>query len=196
MLFMKFMTVAAAQTANLLNYQSMANSLGVALNTVRHWVSILLANGIICLLEPYGNNILKRTVKTPKLYFMDTGLACHLSRWRTAGQAANGAMSGALFETFVVSEIMKSYYNAGRRPPVYFYRDRDGSEIDLIIEENGVLHPIEIKLTGNVELKAIRHFAKLDGIPGMVRGTGCVVSMSDDWRHLDGQNYIIPARLL
>ena len=196
MLFLKFMTIAAAQTANLLNYQSMANSLGVALNTIKQWTSILLASGIICILEPYSNNILKRAIKTPKLYFMDTGLVCYLTRWRTAEQAMNGAMNGALFETFVISEIIKSYYNAGRRPPVYFYRDRDGGEIDLLIEENGTLYPVEIKFTGNVGLKATRHFTKLDDIPGMKRGTGCIVSMSDELRFLDGQNYIVPAGLL
>jgi len=196
MLFLKFMTIAAAQTANLLNYQSMANSLGVALNTIKHWTSILLASGVIHLLEPYGNNILKRAIKTPKLYFMDTGLVCYLARWRTSEQAVSGAMSGALFETFVVSEIIKSYCNAGRRPPVYFYRDRDGNEIDLLIEENGTLYPIEIKFTGNVELKATRHFSKIDDIPNMKRGTGCIVSMSDELRYLDDRNYIVPAGLL
>jgi len=196
MMFLKFMTVAAAQTANLLNYQNMANSLGVALNTIKHWTSILLASGIVCLLEPYGSNILKRAVKTPKLYFIDTGLACYLARWRTAEQAANGAMNGALFETFVVSEIIKSYSNVGRRPPLYFYRDRDGNEIDLLIEENGTLYPIEVKLTGNVELKSIRHFSKLDDVPAMKRGTGCVVSMSDNLMYLDSRNYIVPVGLL
>jgi len=196
MLFLKFMTIAAAQTANLLNYQSMANALGVALNTVKAWTSILLASGVIYLLEPYYNNILKRAVKTPKLYFIDTGLVCYLTKWRTAEQAANGAMSGALFETFVVSEIIKSYYNIGRRPPIYFYRDRDGNEIDLLIEENGMLHPIEIKLTGNVELKAVRHFSRLNDIHDKRRGTGCVISMSDELRYLDGQNYIVPLGLL
>jgi len=191
-LFLKFMTVAAAHTASLLNYQNIANSLGVALNTVKRWTSILLASGVIFLLEPYSNNILKRAVKTPKLYFLDTGLVCYLAKWRTAEQAANGAMSGALFETFVVSEIIKSYYNSGRRPPIYFYRDSDGGEIDLIVEENGTLYPCEIKLTGRVEAKMTRHFSKLDGIPGMHRGTGCVISMSNELRRLDNKNYIVP----
>jgi predicted AAA+ superfamily ATPase len=196
MTFLKFMTAAAAQTANLLNYQNMANSLGVSPNTVKHWTSILVASGIVCLLEPYGGNIVKRAVKTPKLYFMDTGLACHLARWRTAEQAASGAMAGALFENFVVSEIMKSYCNVGRRPPVYFYRDRDGNEIDLLIEENGTLYPIEIKLAAHVELKAIRHFSRLDDLSAVKRGTGCVVSMSEQWQYLDGQNFIVPVGLV
>ena len=196
MQFLKFMTIAAAQTGNLLNYQNIANSLGVALNTIKHWTSILLTSGIIYLLEPYSNNILKRAVKTPKLYFMDTGLVCYLTKWRTAEQAAAGAMSGALFETFAVSEIIKSYYNAGRRPPVYFYRDKEGNEIDLLIEENGTLYPIEIKLTGNVESRAIRHFSKLDEIPDKKRGSGGIVSLSDELRYLDSQNFIVPVGLL
>jgi predicted AAA+ superfamily ATPase len=196
MLFLKFMTVAAAQTGNLLNYQNISNSLGVALNTVKRWISVLLTSGIICLLEPFANNIHKRAVKTPKLYFLDTGLVCYLAKWRTAEQAANGAMNGALFETFVISEIIKSYFNAGRRPPVFFYRDRDGNEIDLLVEENGNIYPIEIKLTGNVELKAVRHFSKLNDVPGKKCGTGCVISMSDELRYLDGQNYIVPVGVI
>ena len=105
-------------------------------------------------------------------------------------------MNGPLFETFVVSEIIKSYYNKGRKPPVYFYRDKDGNEIDLIIEENGILYPVEVKLTGNVELKSVRHFSKLDGIPDKKCGTGCVVSMSDELRYLDNKNYVVPIGLL
>ncbi|MDR3263383.1 MAG: ATP-binding protein [Clostridiales bacterium] len=195
--FLKFLTVAAAHTGNLVNYENIANEVGVSLSTVKRWMSILVTSGIVYILEPYFNNILNRAVKTPKLYFMDTGLVCHLTRWYTEEQAQNGAMSGALLETFVVSEIIKSYYNAGiSRPPIYFYRDKDKNEIDLIIEENGTLYPIEIKKTGHANSGDISAFKKLDEIVGYKRGSGAVVSFADDLRYLDEKNYIVPMRFL
>jgi predicted AAA+ superfamily ATPase len=195
--FAKFMTVAAARTGNLLNFEGMAKEIGVSVNTIKRWTSILVTSGIVYILEPYFNNIIKRAVKTPKLYFMDTGLACYLTRWLTAEQAQSGAMSGALFETFVVSEIIKSYYNAGiSHPPIYFYRDKDGNEIDMLIEANGSLYPIEIKKMGYANTGDIAAFKKLDGIAGYKRGSGVVVSFADEMRYLDENNRIIPLRMI
>jgi predicted AAA+ superfamily ATPase len=195
--FLQFMTAAAAQTGNLLNYESLAKSVGVSANTIKQWISVLLTSGIIYLLPPYHNNVLKRAVKTPKLYFLDTGLVCHLVKWMTPEQAANGAMSGALLETFVIGEIIKSYYNAGTsRPPLYFYRDKDQNEIDLLIHKNGTLYPIEIKKTTSSPGRDISAFKQLDSIPDIKRGTGCLIAFADILRIIDEQNHLVPIGLV
>ncbi len=144
--FTRFMTAAAASTGQLLNIASLARDTGVSQPTAERWLSILIASNIVYLLQPYHANIIKRAVKTPKLYFLDTGLAAYLTRWNTADVLKNGAMAGAFFESFVVAEIIKSYYNRGILDlPIYFYRDRDMNEIDLLIEDNGTLYPLDIK---------------------------------------------------
>lgn len=147
MLFMQFIAVAAARTGQLVNFADMARTVGIDPKTAQKWLSVLQSSGIIYLLYPYHGNVEKRLVKTPKLYFVDTGLAAHLTRWLTPETLMSGAMAGAFFETFVVSEILKSFTNAGREPPLYFYRDSDSVEIDLLIEDNGKLYPVEIKAT-------------------------------------------------
>lgn len=193
--FRQFMIAAAARCGEILNYSSIASEIGKDVGTVKNWMSILEASGIIYLLEPYTSGILKRVVKSPKLYFRDTGLACYLTRWLSAESLAYGAMSGPLFETFVVSEILKSFSNEGMdyRHFVSYYRGRDKkkvkengetleaeAEIDLIIEENGILYPIEIKK--NTQAKAIMTsaFSVLDQIPGKKRGTGAVICNCPD----------------
>ena len=144
--FTKFMTAAAAITGNLLNLSSLARDVGVSAPTAKRWLSILVASNIVYLLQPYSNNITKRAIKTPKLYFLDTGLAAYLTKWNTPDVLKNGAMAGAFFETFIISEIIKSYYNKGIfEPPIYFYRDKEMNEIDILIENGGTLYPIEIK---------------------------------------------------
>ena len=195
--FIRFMTVTAAHTGRLVNYDSIARDVGVSPQTVKRWMSILITSGLVYLLEPYHNNLISRAVKTPKLYFMDTGLVCHLTRWYAPEQAERGAMSGALFETFVVSEIIKGYYNAGNpKPPLYFYRDKDGKEIDLIIHENGTLYPIEIKKRGAAALGDIAVFKALDGNPQCERGTGAVIALADEMRYLDARNRVVPVRMI
>ena len=193
--FRQFMIAAAARCGEILNYSSISSEIGKDVGTVKNWMSILEASGIIYLLEPYTSRILKRVVKSPKLYFRDTGLACYLTRWLSAESLAYGAMSGPLFETFVVSEILKSFSNEGMdyRHFVSYYRGRDKkkvkengetleveAEIDLIIEENGILYPIEIKK--NTQAKAIMTsaFSVLDQIPGKKRGTGAVICNCPD----------------
>lgn len=188
--FRQFMIAVAARTGEILNYSAIASEIGKDVSTVKNWISILEASGIIYLLEPYTSNVLKRAIKSPKLYFRDTGLVCYLTRWLTPENLAYGAMSGSVFETFVVSEILKSFANEGMdyRHFVSYYRGRDKkkikedgevweleTEIDLIIEENGVLYPIEIKK--NTQAKAIMTsaFSVLDQIPGKKRGTGAVL---------------------
>ena len=159
---------------------------------MKNWISILEASGVIYLLEPYTANVLKRAIRTPKLYFRDTGLACYLTRWLTPEVLACGAFNGHIFETFVISEILKSFSNAGldHHYFVSYYRGRDRkkikrngeiveteSEIDFIIEENGVLYPIEIKQSANVTPDVTGSFLVLDKIEGKERGMGAVVCM-------------------
>lgn len=193
--FRQLMIAVAARTGEVLNYSNIASEIGKDAGTVKNWISILEASGIIYLLEPYTSNILKRAIKSSKLYFRDTGLVCYLTRWLTAESLAYGAMSGSVFETFVVSEILKSFSNEGLdcRHFVSYYRGRDKkkvkengetieseAEIDLIIEENGILYPVEIKK--NAEARAIMTsaFPVLDQIPEKKRGTGAVICNCPD----------------
>lgn len=146
-LFLQFITVAAARTSQLVNYQDMAKECGISEVTAKKWLSLLVTSGLVYLLKPYAVNVEKRVVKTPKLYFMDTGLAAFLTRWTNPEVMQNGAMAGTFFETYVISEIIKSFANNGEDAPLYFYRDKDKIEIDLIIEQNNTLYPVEIKKT-------------------------------------------------
>ena len=149
MQFMQFITVVAARTSQLVNYGDMARECGISEVTAKKWLSLLVTSGLAYLLRPYSINVEKRVVKTPKLYFMDTGLAAYLTRWTNPDVMRNGAMAGAFFETYAVSEIIKSFANNGENAPIYFYRDKDKVEIDLLIEENNTLYPVEIKKTAS-----------------------------------------------
>ena len=190
--FRRFMVSCAARTGQILNYSNIADEVGKDVSTIKRWVSILEASGIIYILEPFSNTALKRVTKTPKMYFRDTGLAAYLTRWLTPETLANGAMSGAFFETFVVSEILKSYSNIGQdyRYFVSYYRGKDKvkkkvdgktifeeGEIDFIIEKDGILYPIEIKQSSNVTANMTSAFKVLDNLPEKKRGTGAVICM-------------------
>jgi hypothetical protein len=190
--FRRFMVACAARTGQMLNYSNIADEVGKDASTIKKWVSILEASGIVYILEPFSNSALKRVIKTPKLYFRDTGLAAYLTRWLSPETMANGAMSGAFFETFVISEILKSYSNRGLdyRYFVSYYRGKDKkkikkdgetaweeAEIDFIIEQDGMLYPIEIKQNSNVTADMTSAFRILDTIPEKKRGIGAVVCM-------------------
>ncbi len=182
--FRKFMIAVAARTGQMINYANIADEVGKDQSTIKRWMSVLEASGIIYLLEPFSSSVLKRAIKTPKVYFRDTGLAAYLTRWLTPETLANGAMSGAFFETFVISEILKSYSNRGidYRYCVSYYRGRDKkktseNEIDLIIEENGTLYPVEIKRSSRVTADRTSAFSVLDMIPDKKRGMGAIVCM-------------------
>ncbi|MDR1204698.1 MAG: ATP-binding protein [Peptococcaceae bacterium] len=195
--FTRFMMVTASRTGQLLNLASLARDVGVSQPTAERWLSILIASNLAVLLRPYYNNITKRTVKTPKLYFLDTGLAAYLTRWTTADVLKNGAMAGAFFETFIISEIIKSYCNRGILDlPLYFYRDRDGNEIDLLIEDSGTFYPIEIKKHADPDKSDVAKFNILDKIPGIRRGQGGVVCLYDNLATLRGNDKAIPIALL
>ena len=174
----------------MVNYSNIADEIGKDQTTVKAWMSILEASGIIYLLEPYTPSVLKRAIKTSKVYFRDTGLAAYLTRWLTPETLANGAMSGAFFETFVISEILKSYSNRGidYRYCVTYYRGRDKkkvkengeavdaeSEIDLIIEQDGILYPIEVKQSAKVTSDETSAFQVLDKVNEKKRGPGAIV---------------------
>ena len=198
--FRRFMVACAARTGEILNYSNIAEEIGKDVGTVRKWTSILEASGIIYILEPYTASVLKRAIKTPKLYFRDTGLAAYLTRWLTPETLADGAMSGAFFETYVISEILKSYSNRGLdyRYFVSYYRGKDKNssmenEIDFIIEENGILHPIEIKKTGKAVASMTSAFPVLDTVNEKKRGTGAVVCMCPEPGSLSENVLQIPA---
>ena len=195
--FMQFMTAAAASTGQLLNLNSLARDVGISAPTADRWLSVLVASNIVYLLRPYSNNITKRAIKTPKLYFLDTGLAAYLTKWNTPDVLKSGAMAGAFFESFVVSEVIKSYYNRGIvDPPLYFYRDKDMNEIDLIIENGGVLYPLEVKKHADPQKKDMDAFDLLDHIPGVTRGPGGVVCLYDNLITLKGNDRVIPVQYL
>jgi hypothetical protein len=197
MKFLQFMTVTASHTGQLLNVASLARDVGISQPTAERWLSILVTSNLVYLLKPYYNNVIKRAVKTPKLYFLDTGLAAYLTRWNTPDVLKSGAMAGAFFETFIVSEVIKSYSNNGILDlPLYFYRDRDGYEIDLLIEDGGTLYPIEIKKHADPSKSDVSNFRILDKISKVKRGAGGVVCLYESLTTLQGSDKVIPITLL
>lgn len=184
--FTKFLTAVAARTGEILNYANIAGDVGVSEPTVKTWLSILERTGIVYLLQPYSTSVLTRAIKAPKVYFKDTGLACYLSRWLSADALKNSAVAGNMFETFIVSEILKSYTNEGKdyRFQIFYYRGKDKkasieNEIDLIIEENGIIYPVEIKMTGNPKASMASANTVLDRIPDKKRGNGIILCLID-----------------
>ena len=147
--FFRFITAVAARCGQMLNTADIARDADINQIQAKSWLGILETLGIIFYLHPYSNNMLKRLVKTPKLYFYDTGLVCYLTKWSNAETLESGAMNGAILENYVVAEIMKTYLNCGKEPYLYYYRDKDAKEIDIVLEHDGVLNPMEIKKTSN-----------------------------------------------
>lgn len=193
--FNRFVTAAAARCSQLVNYTALAEDADIEIQTAKSWLNILETLGIVFLLHPYSNNVLKRTIRTPKLYFYDTGLVCYLTRWSSAEVAESGAMSGALLENFTVSELMKSYQNVGLTPYLYFYRDRDAKEIDVILEGNGKLFPLEIKKTATPDKRIVRTFDVIEKSP-LERGTGAVLCMAQEFSAFDRENLIVPVWMI
>ena len=177
--FTRFMVAIAARSGELLNYSNVAQEVGVSVDTIKRWTTILETSGIIYLLKPYSNNHLKRAIKTPKVYMLDTGLMAWLTKWLTPETISKGAKSGQFFETFVVSEIIKSFYNKGIEPPIYFYRDTNQKEIDLLIEYDRTLYPVEIKTSASPDKKMVKTFSILkDNLPEseIKIGTGVIIN--------------------
>ncbi|MCR4615477.1 MAG: ATP-binding protein [Clostridiales bacterium] len=197
--FTKFLTAAAARTGEMLNYANIANDVGVSEPTIKSWISVLERTGIVYILQPYSAGVLTRAIKTPKLYFRDTGLACYLTKWVSADALKNSAVAGNMFETFMVSEILKSYSNEGKdyRFNVFYYRGKDKkvsaeNEIDLIIEENGVLYPVEIKMSGNPKASMGAANPVLDKIPDKKRGMGVILCLVDKKTYLRDNLLALP----
>lgn len=145
MAFLNFLRAVAARTALNVNYSELAAETGISVPTAKQWLSLLVTSGLVLLIPPFSNNALHRVIKTPRMYFMDTGLCANLTGWNSPQVLERGAMSGAIFETWVVTEVYKSYTNQGKKPPLYFYRDSNHRVNDLILFQNGVIHPVEIK---------------------------------------------------
>lgn len=209
--FTQFLTAIAARSGQIINYSSIAEQLEISSVTVKEWVSVLEASGIIYILQPFSNSALNRAIKTPKLYFRDTGLVCYLTRYPTAETAMNGAMAGGLFETFAVSEVLKSFSNAGLDYRMYitYYRGKDKtrrqqngektgqeSEIDLLIEEGDTIYPIEIKLSANPKLSMTNAFDVIDKISGKKRGNGVIICMYEAVQWLNERTAAVPVEYI
>jgi predicted AAA+ superfamily ATPase len=194
-LFLKFIGVLAARTAQELNYTSIANDVGVSQPTVKSWVSLLRTSGLVYLMQPYYSNPTSRLIKTPKLYFLDTGLVAYLTKYQTPEILENGALSGAILETYIISEILKSYWHNGKQQDLYFYRDKEKVEIDLIIEENGKLYPIEIKKKSNPDKDDIKNFSALNKFNKPI-GEGAVICLAQDWLPITREVSRVPVSYL
>lgn len=207
MAFYNFMTVVAARTAKPLIYEEIARESGISSPTAKKWLSILVSSHMIALVQPYHNNILKRVTKMPLLHFLDTGLCAHLLKWGNPEALEKGAMSGPFFESYIFSEIYKSYLNAGKEAPIFYYRDKDRKEIDLLLYENGTLYPIEIKKTASPGKNAIKNFRVLEPITEPEKfgelsqtktniGNGAVICLANDLLPIDAKNWYVPAWLI
>ncbi|MCD7883002.1 MAG: ATP-binding protein [Lachnospiraceae bacterium] len=192
--FYDFLVFMAARTSGELRYDEIANAVGVSAPTARAWVSILEQSGVIYILRSYFSNVTSRLVKTPKVYFLDTGLAAYLCRWPTAQTLESGAMDGAFFETWVVSEIVKSYYNAGKRPDLYYYRDVDKKELDLLIPEGDKLYPIEIKKS-KAPAHPDKNFKVLEKLHMDIQ-PGIILCMCDEILPYNRQTWLVPVSVL
>ena len=195
MVFYSFLTSVAARTGQLLNYADLSKELGISAPTVKQWISLLVSSGIIYLLEPLHSNIHKRMVKSPKIYFLDTGLCAYLTRWSDSDTLEAGNMSGAILETFVLSELIKGYYNAGDSPRLAFYRDSNGNEIDMLIQESNVWHPLEIKKSAHPDRSAVKTFGVLKEL-GLERGSGGILCLYDAVIPISENDSYVPMRLI
>lgn len=207
--FLQFVKAVAARTATVVNYEALASEVGISAPTAKSWLSLLISCGVVTLIQPYANNALKRVIKSPRMYFLDTGLCAHLLGWGSPEVLENSAMSGAFFETWVVSEIYKSYLNAGKKPPLYYYRDSNKKEIDLIIYQNATVYPIEIKKS-TAPANAVKNFSVLHVLENTNEeelftdaaqlkttvGTGLVVCLASDVLPVDKKNWYVPAWLI
>lgn len=189
--FRKFMQVAAARTGQMINYREISKEVGVSEPTIKSWFSVLEATGIVTLIYPYYKNVGKRVLKTPKFYFLDTGLCCYLTKWVNPDVLESGAMSGAMLETWVVSEIIKSWLHNGLEPPLYYYADKEKREVDLLIEQAGHLHPIEIKKTASVRNSGFKGFDCLKNLKTPI-GHGCILCFSTSFIPYNRDIDIVP----
>ncbi len=193
--FERFLRLCAARVGQLLNFSDLARDTGISVSTAKEWINILVASNQIFLLSPYYTNLTKRQIKTPKLYFWDTGLASYLAGWRDAEAAFEGAMAGALFENYVLVEILKSYFHRAKEPAIYFWRTKDGQEIDFLLEEGGKLYPVEVKLTMRPKREMLRGFYALRKHVKNL-GSGALICLVEEEFPLDKDIFAIPVQAL
>ena len=200
MKFLKFMASIAVRTAQELRYDDITKEVEIDIKTAQSWLSILKTSGLVYLLQPYSNNAIKRIIKTPKIYFMDTGLACFLAKYVDSKTLEISAYSGAIFETYVVTEIIKTYVNNGMYPELYlhYYRDSNKKEIDLLIVQNGFVYPIEIKKSSNPSVEIIKNFSVLSPLEkaGLTIGEGGIICMMDKVIPINDKNNFIPIQCI
>lgn len=193
--FSVFLTAVAARTGQLLSYADIARDAGISPNTAKSWISILETSGLIYILRPYFNNLTKRLIKAPKIYFLDTGLCAYLTKWTSPASLEAGSLSGAILETYAFSEILKSYWHNGKEAHVYYYRDADQKEIDLLIEANNILYPIEFKKTASPSPKDVRHFHVLKKLEKNI-GQGGVLCLTEHDIPISREATAFPIRYL
>lgn len=191
LLFSDFVRAAACRAGQMLNIHDIAQDIDISDDTAKRWLQVLEKSDVIFFLRPYSNNLLKRTVKTPKMYFFDTGLVAYLTRYSSPEILANGAINGAILENFVVSELLKSYHNNAKDCLLWYYRDSNSNEIDMVIESDGMLHPLEIKRSVNPGGQLISTFNLLDKA-SVSRGTGAILCMRPTLSAINSENYIVP----
>lgn len=194
-LFSDFIRACACRISQVLNVHALANDVGISDDTAKRWLRVLEKSQIIYLLHPYSNNLLKRTIKAPKLYFFDTGIVVHLTRQSSPEVLLNDSMNGAILENYVINEIIKTYQNECNDPLAYYYRDTNGNEIDLCIIYDNQIHPIEIKKTSNPDSKMIKSFHLLDNL-NIKRGAGALICFTDKLSAFNEQNFIVPVYLI
>jgi len=193
--FSKFLAACAAFVAGQVNYKTLAEAAEIAQPTAKEWLRLLQGLGIVYLLRPYSNSAIKRLTKAPKLYFCDSGLCAHLSKWLTPETLMNGAASGHYFENYVVTEMLKSYAYSGTKVNMTFYRDANAKEIDLLLEKDGLIHPLEIKKSANPDRREVRKFDVLEKA-GAEIGYGGIICMCEEVMPIDAQNCFIPCNLI
>lgn len=193
--FLKFLRAAAARTGQLLNMSDLSRDAGISPVTAKSWLSILESSSIVYLLEPYHTNVTKRLIKAPKIHFLDTGLVCYLTEWSSPETLEAGAMSGYILETFIFTEILKSYWHNGKRAPVYYYRDKDKKEIDLLIVQDNIIYPLEFKKSASPNKDSVRHFKALEHL-NVSMGSGGVICLCDTLFPITEHTEAIPVYLL
>jgi predicted AAA+ superfamily ATPase len=193
--FVKFLTACAALISEQINYKTLADSAEITQPTAKEWLRLLESLGIVYLLQPYSNNALKRLTKTPKLYFCDTGLAAHLSMWLTRETLMNGAASGHYFENFVVTELLKTYAYSHTKATMTYYRDSNAKEIDIFVEQNNSIHPLEVKKSASPDIREIKKFSLLNKA-SIEQGFGGIICMYEEVSPIDARNCFIPCNII
>jgi len=191
LLFADFVRAAACRAGQMLNTHDIALDVGVTDDTAKRWLKLMEKSGVVFFLRPYSNNLLKRTVKTPKMYFFDTGLVAYLTKYSSSEILMNGAINGAILENYTVAETIKSYINNGKECMLHYYRDKDSKEIDMVLESDGELHPFEIKKTASPRAELAGSFKVLDS-GSVPRGTGAILCLKEEFSAIDRTTLIVP----